>query len=150
MPSGVALTLRLLGGLETGEIARAFLVPEPTMAQRLVRAKKKISAGQDPRTACRAMRELPERLSGVLAVLYLVFNEGYTASGGDSLTVPTCATRRSASTRLLTELMPDEPEAQGLARADAADRRPPCRPGPRPTGRWCCWPTRTAPCGTGT
>jgi RNA polymerase sigma-70 factor (ECF subfamily) len=113
LPSRVALTLRLLGGLETGEIARAFLVPETTMAQRLVRAKKKISAANIPYRIPRDA-ELPERLSGVLAVLYLVFNEGYTATGGDSLTRADLCEEAIRLTRLLAELMPDEPEVHGL------------------------------------
>jgi RNA polymerase sigma-70 factor (ECF subfamily) len=109
----VALTLRLLGGLSTAEIARAFLVPEPTMAQRLVRAKAKIrTAGIPYRIPYDA--DLPERVRGVLAVVYLVFNEGYAASSGDDLVRTDLCTEAIRLGRLLVELMPDEPEATGL------------------------------------
>ncbi|MCO8270129.1 RNA polymerase sigma factor [Actinoplanes sp. TRM 88003] len=109
----VALTLRLLGGLTTGEIARAFLVPETTMGQRLSRAKGKI---RDARIPYRIPRdeELPDRLGAVLAVLYLIFNEGYAASGGPVLTRDDLAGEAIRLTRLLVALMPDEPEARGL------------------------------------
>jgi RNA polymerase sigma-70 factor (ECF subfamily) len=109
----VALTLRTLGGLSTPEIARAFLVPEATLAQRLVRAKRKIrDAGIPYRVP--PDHDLPERLDGVLRVLYLVFNEGYGASSGDRLIRRELSTEAIRLARVLVDLMPDEPEALGL------------------------------------
>jgi RNA polymerase sigma-70 factor (ECF subfamily) len=111
-PAQVALTLRLLGGLETPEIARAFLVPEATMAQRIVRAKRKI---KDTRLPYRvpAEAELPARLTPVLAVVYLIFNEGYAATADSLMRLDLCAEGIRLA-RVLADLMPDEPEAQGL------------------------------------
>jgi RNA polymerase sigma-70 factor (ECF subfamily) len=112
-PAQVALTLRLLGGLTTAEIAHAFLVSEPTMARRLVRAKGKI---RDARIPYRVPNEsdLPHRLGAVLAVVYLVFNEGYTASSGERLVREDLCAEAIRLGRLLAELMPDEPEVMGL------------------------------------
>jgi RNA polymerase sigma-70 factor (ECF subfamily) len=109
----VALTLRLLGGLSTPEIARAFLVPEATMAQRIVRAKNKI---RDARIPYRVppSTELAGRLSAVLAVVYLIFNEGYVASSGERLDRGALCAEAIRLGRILVELMPDEPEVLGL------------------------------------
>ncbi|MFJ5828753.1 RNA polymerase sigma factor [Streptomyces sp. NPDC093089] len=129
-PSRIALTLRAVGGLTTAQIAAAFLVPESTMAQRISRAKQTIRAGGwslaqpegEDRTA---------RLAEVRHVLYLVFNEGYTASGGDDLTAPELSTEAIRLTRLLHGLLPEDPETAGLlALMLLTDARRPARTGP--------------------
>lgn len=109
----VALTLRLIAGLQTAEIARAFLVSERTMAQRLVRAKNKIRAAHIPYRVPDE-HELPDRLAPVLAVIYLVFNEGYLASDGSNAERADLVAESVRLARLLVDLMPDEPEALGL------------------------------------
>jgi RNA polymerase sigma-70 factor, ECF subfamily len=109
----VALTLRLLGGLTTADIARAFLTPEATMAQRLVRAKGKIRDAKIP-FRIPSDADLPPRLHAVLAVIYLIFNEGYSASTGDRLVRDDLCAEAIRLGRILAELMPDEPEVMGL------------------------------------
>ncbi|GAA0634214.1 RNA polymerase sigma factor [Sporichthya brevicatena] len=109
----VALTLRLLGGLETPDVARAFLVAEPTLAQRIVRAKKKIKDANIPYRVPRDA-DLPERLSGVLAVIYLIYNAGHSSPSGPTLQRVELCDEGVRLARLVVELMPDEPEAVGL------------------------------------
>ena len=109
----VALTLRTLGGLTTPEIARAFLVPEPTLAQRLVRAQRKIQQARIPYQVP-SPASLPERLAAVQAVLYLIFNEGYSASSGDNLIRRELCAEAIRLARTLVELMPDNPESMAL------------------------------------
>src|SRR5689334_1588867 len=113
MEARAALTLRLLGGLTTDEIARAFLVPEPTIAQRIVRAKKTLAKEQVPFEVPRG-EELEARLSSVLAVIYLIFNEGYTATAGDDWFRPSLCEDALRLGRILAELAPAQPEAHGL------------------------------------
>ncbi len=126
----VALTLRLLGGLETAEIARAFVVPDATMAQRLVRAKAKIKAARIPYRVPEHA-ELPDRLRPVLAVIYLVFNEGYAVSSGTALVRDDLCAEAIRLARILADLMPDEPEVLGLlALLLLAESRRAARTGP--------------------
>ncbi|HET7607900.1 MAG TPA: RNA polymerase sigma factor [Gammaproteobacteria bacterium] len=109
----VALTLRMVGGLTTAEIARAFLVPEPTIAQRIVRAKRTLSEARVPFEVPRG-EELAARLASVLEVVYLVFNEGYSATAGDDWLRPALCDDALKLARMLAELAPNEPEVHGL------------------------------------
>ncbi|HEV3237136.1 MAG TPA: sigma-70 family RNA polymerase sigma factor, partial [Gemmataceae bacterium] len=111
--SRVALTLRLLGGLTTDEIARAYLVSEPTVAQRIVRAKRTLSEKQVPFEVPRGA-ELADRVASVLEVIYLIFNEGYTATAGDDWMRPALCEDALRLGRILAELMPQEPEVHGI------------------------------------
>lgn len=113
MEARVALTLRMLGGLTTGEIARAFLVPEATVAQRIVRAKRTLSEAQVPFEVPRG-DELAARLSSVLGVIYLIFNEGYSATAGDDWMRPALCEEAMRLGRVLAGLAPNEPEVHGL------------------------------------
>jgi RNA polymerase sigma-70 factor (ECF subfamily) len=113
MPARVALTLRTLGGLSTTEVARAFLLSEPTMGKRIVRAKRKIADAHIPYRVP-SDEELPDRLGGVLKVVYLIFNEGYSASEGDRLVRGELCAEAIRLGRLLCRLMPDDAEALGL------------------------------------
>jgi RNA polymerase sigma-70 factor, ECF subfamily len=110
----VALTLRLLGGLSTAEIARAYLVPEPTIAQRIVRAKKTLASAHVPFETPDSQTR-PARLASVLEVIYLIFNEGYSATAGDDWMRPALCQEAVRLGRVLEQLMPDEPEVHGLA-----------------------------------
>ena len=142
----VALTLRLLGGLTTDEIARAFLVPEPTIAQRIVRAKRTLAEEQVPFEVPRGA-ELAARLSSVLEVIYLIFNEGYSATAGDDWMRPALCEDALRLGRILAELAPEEPEVHGLvalmeiqasraarARRPVGRADPAARPEPRALG----------------
>ena len=143
----VALTLRLLGGLTTDEIARAFLVPEPTIAQRIVRAKRTLAEAQVPFEVPRGA-ELAARLSSVLEVIYLIFNEGYAATAGDDWMRPALCEDALRLGRILAGLAPRR--ARG-ARAGGADGDPGVararRASARRASRCCCW-IRTARAGT--
>jgi RNA polymerase sigma-70 factor (ECF subfamily) len=126
----VALTLRLLGGLTTDEIARAFLVPEPTVAQRIVRAKRTLAEAEVP-FELPGGAELGARLASVLEVIYLVFNEGHAATAGDDLMRPALVDEALRLGRVLAELCPGEPEVQGLlAMMELHASRAPARTGP--------------------
>ena len=143
----VALTLRLLGGLTTEETARAFLVPEATVAQRIVRAKRTLAKAQVPFEVPQGP-ELAERLASVLEVVYLVFNEGYSATGGDDWMRPALCEDALRLGRILAGLMPREPEVHGLvALLEIQASRSAARTGP--SGPRCCCSTRTARAGTG-
>ncbi len=113
VPARVALTLRLLGGLTTAEIARAYLVPEPTIAQRIVRAKKTLAKAKVPFETPDSQQR-PSRLSSVLEVMYLIFNEGYSATAGDDWMRPDLCHEALRLSRLLAQLAPAEPEVHGL------------------------------------
>ena len=129
MEARVALTLRMVGGLTVPEIASAFLVQETAMARRITRAKTKIKAARIPYRVP-AHEDLPGRVTGVLAVLYLIFNEGYLASDPEKEAVRSDLTAEAIRlTRLVRELMPEDGEVAGPPGADAPDGGPPARAG---------------------
>ena len=145
-PSRAALTLRLLGGLTTDEIARAYLVPSATIGQRISRAKRTLSEAHVP-FAIPEPEERPARLRAVLEVLYLIFNEGYSATSGDRWLRPDLAEEAMRLGRVLAGLMPREPEVGGLvALMELQASRFPARVD-RPA-RWCCSSIRTDGAGT--
>jgi RNA polymerase sigma-70 factor (ECF subfamily) len=130
VPARVALTLRLLGGLTTAEIARAYLIPEPTVAQRIVRAKRALARAQVP-FEVPPSAERPARLASVLEVIYLIFNEGYSATAGDDWMRPALCAEALGLGRLLAGVAPGEPEAHGLAALlEIQASRIPARAGP--------------------
>ena len=146
--SRVALTLRLLGGLTTEEIAHAYLVPPTTIAQRIVRAKRTLAREEIP-FEVPSGDELPNRLGSVLEVIYAIFNEGYTATAGEHWTRPTLCEEALRLGRILATLMPSEPEVHGLvALMEIQAVATPC-PYRDPTGGRSCCSTRTVPTGTG-
>ena len=136
------MSLRLLCGLSTAEVARAFLVSEPTMAARITRAKKKIAAAGIPYRVPPAS-QLPERVDAVLTVVYLLFTTGHTAPGGEALVRRDLVERALDLVRMLGTLLPGQPEVMGLtALILLTDARR--TPGSTATGGWSCWPGRTA------
>ncbi|HTW18732.1 MAG TPA: RNA polymerase sigma factor [Mycobacteriales bacterium] len=131
MPSRAALTLRMLGGLSTTEVARAYLVPEPTIAQRIVRAKKAIAKANVPFEVPAAGAERTARLDAVLEVVYLIYNEGYSATAGEDWMRPALCSDALRLGRVLAELMPEEPEVHGLvALMEIQSSRLPARTAP--------------------
>ena len=143
----MALTLRLLGGLTTDEIARAFLVPEATVAQRIVRAKRTLAEAQVP-FEVPAGEELASALASVLEVIYLIFNEGYAATAGDDWMRPALCEEALRLGRILAELAPREPEVHGLVGADGDPGVALRARGPGPAASRSCCSTRTARAGT--
>ena len=143
----VALTLRLLGGLTTDEIARAFLVPEPTIAQRIVRAKRTLAEAHVPFEVPRA-DELASRLASVLEVVYLIFNEGYSATAGDDWMRPGLCDEALRLGRILAELAPGRARGARARRADGDPGVALAARGPARRGSPSCSSTRTGPAGT--
>jgi predicted RNA polymerase sigma factor len=142
----IALTLRLLGGLSTDEIARAFLVPEPTVAQRIVRAKRTLAEARVP-FEVPGPEEREARLASVLEVIYLIFNEGYSATSGGDWMRPALCDEALRLGRVLAELATQEPEVHGLvALMEIQASRAKARTGPRASPS-CCW-SKTARAGT--